>query len=73
MPFPHVLDSTIIASFRSCPTRCNLEYFENWKPRSVSIHLHAGAAYAAALKPAGRHSSLADKVPQMPKPSQWAP
>ena len=62
MPFPSVLDSTIISSFRSCPTRFRLEYIENFKPRSVSIHLHAGAAYAAALE-AGRKAFFFDLSP----------
>jgi hypothetical protein len=49
-PFPSVLDSTIIAAFRSCPQKANLEFIEHWKPRTPSVHLHAGAAYAAGLE-----------------------
>lgn len=49
-PFPAVLDSTIIAAFRSCPRKMYLEFVEHWKPRDASVHLHAGAAYAAGLE-----------------------
>lgn len=27
-PFPAVLDSTIMAAFKSCPTKANLEFIE---------------------------------------------
>ena len=53
-PFPEVVDSTIIAAFRSCPQKANLEFFEHWKPREPSVHLRAGAAYAAGLEAARR-------------------
>jgi hypothetical protein len=52
--FPHVLDSTIIAAFRSCPERARMEFVEHWKPRAPSVHLVAGAAYAAGLEAARR-------------------
>lgn len=48
--FPHVLDSTMIASFRSCPRKFFLEYIQHWKPMLPSVHLHAGAAYAKGLE-----------------------
>ncbi len=51
-PFPEVLDSTIIASFRACPQRFAYEYLHHWKPVTPSVHLHAGAAYAAGLETA---------------------
>ncbi len=53
-PFPTVLDSTIIANWRSCPQKANLEFFQHWKPRDQSVHLHAGAAYAAGMEAARR-------------------
>lgn len=52
--FPTVLDSSLIAAFRSCPQRAQLEFFSHWKPRDPSVHLHAGAAYAAGLEAARR-------------------
>lgn len=51
-PFPEVLDSSLIAAFRSCPQKAFLEYFLHYKPRSPSVHLHAGKAYAAGLEAA---------------------
>lgn len=50
IPFPTVLDSTIMAAFRSCPQKAWLEFMQHWKPRTPSVHLHAGAAYAAGLE-----------------------
>jgi hypothetical protein len=49
-PFPSVLDSTIMASFKSCPRSAELAYINHWKPKGVSVHLHAGAAYAKGLE-----------------------
>jgi hypothetical protein len=51
-PFPHVLDSTIIAAFRSCPQKANLEFINHWKIKDQSVHLVAGAAYASGLEAA---------------------
>jgi hypothetical protein len=51
-PFPTVLDSTILAAFRSCPRKAYLEFMEHWKLLNQSVHLHAGAAYAAGLEAA---------------------
>src|SRR3972149_3475366 len=51
-PFPRVLDSTIIAAFRSCPQKSFKEFFEHWKLREPSVHLHAGAAYAHGMEAA---------------------
>jgi hypothetical protein len=49
-PFPAVIDSSMIAAFRSCPTRARYEYFEHWKSRYPSVHLHAGKAFAAGTE-----------------------
>jgi hypothetical protein len=54
MTFPIALDSTMIAAFRSCPQRFFREYFEHWKPKLASVHLHAGGAYAKGLEIARR-------------------
>ena len=51
-PFPTVLDSTIMAAFKSCPQKANLEFVEHWKLRDQSVHLHAGAAYASGMEAA---------------------
>lgn len=53
-PFPSVLDSTIMAAFKSCPQKAYLEFIQHWKVRDQSVHLHAGAAYAAGMEAARR-------------------
>jgi len=52
-PFPNVLDSSLMATFKSCPRKAQLEYLEHWKPGEQSVHLHAGKAYASGIE-AGR-------------------
>lgn len=52
VPFPQVLDSTIMAAFKSCPQKAYLEFLAHWKLKDQSVHLHAGAAYAAGLEAA---------------------
>ena len=49
-PFPTVLDSTLMSHARSCHRQVFLSSFEHWKPRTRSVHLHAGAAYARGLE-----------------------
>ena len=49
-PFPTVLDSSLIAAFRSCPRKAEMDFFSHWKPKTPSVHLHAGAAYARGLE-----------------------
>ena len=48
--FPAVLDSTLMSHWRACRRKTCLESFEHWKPRSRSVHLHAGAAFARGLE-----------------------
>jgi hypothetical protein len=52
--FPSVLDSSIIAAFKECPAKFKLSYIDEWKPRSLSTHLHAGASFARGLEVARR-------------------
>lgn len=54
-PFPEVLDSSLIAAFRSCPQKMFLEYVLHYKGKEPSVHLHAGASYAHGLE-AGRRA-----------------
>jgi len=49
-PFPDVLDSSALSAFRSCPRKFELEYLQHWKPRTPSVHLHAGGAFARGLE-----------------------
>lgn len=49
-PFPRVIDSSLLSSFRACPRSALLSSFEHWKPKTPSVHLHAGGAYARGLE-----------------------
>lgn len=53
-PFPQVIDSSLIANFRSCRQKSYLADFHHWKSRDPSVHLRAGGAYAAGLEAARR-------------------
>lgn len=48
--FPPCIDSTILASFRSCPQKAFRTYVEHWKPQYESVHLIAGGAFAKGLE-----------------------
>lgn len=52
IPFPLVWDNTMRSSFFACPQRFFWEYMRHLKSPTPSIHLHAGAAFAAALESA---------------------
>lgn len=52
--FPHTVDSTILAAFRSCPQKAKLTYVDHWKPQNESVHLVAGGAFAAGVEAARR-------------------
>ena len=62
-PFPAVLDSSLIAAFRSCPQKANLEFVQHWKPSEPSVHLHAGAAFAHGLEVARTQFYVAGQSP----------
>jgi hypothetical protein len=48
--FPHTVDSTILAAFRSCPQKAFRSYIEHWKPKEESVHLVAGGAFAKGIE-----------------------
>lgn len=52
--FPHALDSTMVGTFRSCPQKMLRQYVQHWKPKSESVHLVAGGAFAKGLEVARR-------------------
>lgn len=52
--FPHAVDSTMLATFRSCPQKFFRQYMEHWKPKTESVHLVAGGAFAAGIEAARR-------------------
>lgn len=48
--FPEVVDSSMLATLKQCPQLFNLLYVEQWKPKELSVHLHAGAAFAKGIE-----------------------
>lgn len=52
--FPHALDSTMLAAFRSCPHKMFRQYVQHWKPKAESVHLVAGGAFASGIEAARR-------------------
>lgn len=52
--FPDVLDSSIMAAAKSCPQLLWKIYFEQWKSKERSVHLHAGGAFAHGVERARR-------------------
>lgn len=48
--FPHCFDSTMLGAFRSCPQKMFRTYVEHWKPKSESVHLVAGGAFAKGIE-----------------------
>lgn len=48
--FPHCVDSTMLSAFRSCPHSMFRAYLEHWKPKSESVHLIAGGAFAKGVE-----------------------
>lgn len=49
-PFPEVIDNSMRSTFATCPRKMMLSYIEHWKPKSTSIHLHAGGAFAHGIE-----------------------
>lgn len=52
--FPHAIDSTMLATFRSCPQKFFRQYVQHWKPKAESVHLVAGGAFASGIEAARR-------------------
>jgi hypothetical protein len=61
--FPHCVDSTMLAAFRSCPQKMFRTYVEHWKPKSESVHLVAGGAFAKGIEVA-RKAYFDDRLSQ---------
>lgn len=40
----------MLGAFRSCPQKCFRSYIEHWKPKSESVHLVAGGAFAKGIE-----------------------
>lgn len=48
--YPHTIDSTMLATFRSCPQKFFRQYVQHWKPKAESVHLVAGGAFAKGIE-----------------------
>jgi len=48
--FPAIFDSSMMASYKACPQLFFKTYIQEYKPKEVSVHLHAGAAFARGLE-----------------------
>lgn len=48
--FPEIIDSTMLSSLKSCETLFEKTYIQHWKAKGLSVHLHAGAAFAKGLE-----------------------
>jgi hypothetical protein len=49
-PFPSVIDSSMMGSLKSCPQLFYKQYIANWKAKELSVHLHAGGAFAKGIE-----------------------
>lgn len=50
LTFPDKVDSSMLTSFRSCPTKFHWNFIRNLNPPGRSVHLVAGGALAAGLE-----------------------
>lgn len=49
-PFPIYTDSTMLATYKSCPIKFWRTYCQHWKSKGKSVHLVAGKAFAKGLE-----------------------
>jgi hypothetical protein len=61
--FPEVVSSSLISTFKSCALKARYTHFDHWAPRTSSVHLHAGGAFATALEAARRAHFIDGKPP----------
>lgn len=50
VPFPEVIDATMMNDWRSCKHLFFRQHLQHWKPQGESVHLHFGACFASALE-----------------------
>lgn len=48
--FPSVIDSSMLGTLKSCHQKFKKTYIQEWKPKGISVHLHAGKSFASALE-----------------------
>src|SRR5271170_4854367 len=48
--FPSVIDSSMLGTLKSCNQKFYKTYIQEYKPKGLSVHLHAGKSFASALE-----------------------
>jgi hypothetical protein len=48
--FPDIIDSSMLAAFKTCPELFHRQYIQEWKAKGESVHLVAGGAFARGLE-----------------------
>lgn len=48
--FPTYIDSSMLATYKSCAVKFWRTYIQHWKPKGQSVHLVAGKAFAKGLE-----------------------
>lgn len=64
LPFPAVVDNSMLSAFRKCEAAGNFSFIENLSPTGTSVHLHAGGAFAHGVEHARRAFYVDGKPPQ---------
>src|SRR3990167_10789778 len=65
LQFPEIVDSTMFATFDSCPRRFFNQYILHLASKRPSIDLHAGGAFARAVEIARRAYWFSKKPPEI--------
>jgi hypothetical protein len=63
--FPSVIDTSLLKAKRACAKKVELEYLLHWKPKSPSVHLHAGKAFAKGLEEARKAFYIEGHTPTL--------
>lgn len=50
IPFPAVIDNSMISTFKKCEGAGYYSYLENLSPTGTNVHLHAGGAFAYGME-----------------------
>lgn len=50
LPFPQVIDNSMLGQLRSCEGKAYYSFLENLSPLGTSVHLHAGGAFAHGVE-----------------------
>lgn len=54
LPFPSIVDNSILSAFKKCEMYGEYKYISNLTPTGTSVHLHAGGAFAHGIEAARR-------------------